>query len=331
MMQRRSFIGLVAALAALSARQAAGQRRNNLRRVAIVFVAPAADVAGTDLYFRQFVDALREQGIVDGRNIIIERRSAEHRPELAAVMKELVARDVDVIVTFGPGASVAQRATDRIPIVALVDDALEAGLIASLARPGGNMTGFGSNFPGLLGKDLQVLKEAIPTISRVGVVSTTTVLRDSGRYAIRPELDAAGSSMKLDMRWVAVDAPAEFELAFATMVREQADAVFVTGVAFNYAHLRRIADLAMAHRMPSFFEAREFVEFGGLLSYGWSAAEIARNGAAYVRKILDGAKPGDLPWSQPTKLELVINLRTAKALGLTIPKEVLLRADEVIQ
>jgi putative ABC transport system substrate-binding protein len=137
--------------------------------------------------------------------------------------------------------------------------------------------------------------------------------------------------MKLDMRWVIVDAPAEFESAFATMVREQADAVFVTGDALNYAHLRRIADLAMTHRMPSFFEAREFAEVGGLLSYGWSAAEMARNAAAYVRKILDGSKPADLPWGQPTKLELVINLRTAKALGLTIPKGLLLRADEVIQ
>ena len=328
MMQRRSFIGLVVAWAALSGRQAAGQRRSNLRRVAIVFIAPATDLAGTDLYFRQFVDAMREQGLVDGRNIIIERRSGERQPELAAVMEELVARDVDVIVTFGPAVPVAQRATDRIPIVALVDEALDAGLIASLARPGSNMTGFGGNFPGLLGKDLQLLKEAIPRISRVAVVATTG-FRDSSRR--RGELDAAGSSMKLDLRWVTVDTPAEFESAFATMVRERADAVFVTGTALNYAHLRRIADLAMTHRMPSFFEQREFAEYGGLLTYGWSAVEVHRQAAAYVRKILDGAKPADLPWGQPTNLELVINLRTAKVLGLTIPKELLLRADEVIQ
>jgi putative ABC transport system substrate-binding protein len=329
MMQRRSFIGLVAAWAALSGRQAAGQRKSNLRRVAIVFIAPATDAAGTDLYFRQFVDAMREQGFVDGRDIIIERRSGERQPELAAVMKELVARDVDVIVTFGPAVPVAQRATNRIPIVALVDEVLDAGLIASLARPGGNMTGFGGNFPGLLGKDLQVLKEAIPTISRVAVLATTG-FRDPG-YAGRRELDAAGTSMKLDMRWVTVDAPVQFESAFATMVRERADAVFVTGTALNYAHLRRIADLAMTHRMPSFFEAREFAEVGGLLSYGYSTAEMGRNVAAYVRKILDGAKPADLPWSQPAKLELVINLKTAKALGLTIPQALLLRANEVIR
>jgi putative ABC transport system substrate-binding protein len=326
-MQRRSFIGLVAAWATLSGWQAAGQRRSNLRRVAIVFIAPT-DLAGTDLYYHQFVDAMREQGLVDGRNIIIERRSGERQPELAAVMEELVARDVDVIVTFGPAVPVAQRATDRIPIVALVDEALDAGIIASLARPGGNMTGFGGNFPGLLGKDLQILKEAIPTISRVAVVATTGH-RDSSRY--RRELDGAGSSMKLDMRWVTVDAPAEFESAFATMVREHADAVFVAGDALNYAHLRRIADLAMTHRMPSFFEQREFAEYGGLLSYGWSAVEVHRQAAAYVRKILDGAKPADLPWGQPTKLELVINLKTAKALGLTVPQALLLRADEVIQ
>ena len=320
-MQRRSFIGLVAAWAALSGRPTAGQRKRNLRRVAIVYIGPATDVAGTDLYFRQFVDALRDQGLVDGRNIIIERRSGKDQPELAAVMKELVALDVDVIVTFGPAVRVALRATDRIPIVAFGDNILDADVIASLARPGGNMTGFGGNFPGLPGKELQILKEAIPTISRVAVFGP----------AGRRELDAAGSSMKLDMRWLTVDAPAEFESAFATMVRERADAVFVTNTAFNYLHLRRIADLALMHRMPSFFQAREFVEFGGLLSYGLSAAESNRNLAAYVRKILDGAKPADLPWSQPTKLELVINLKTAKALGLTIPKELLLRADEVIE
>ena len=328
-MQRRSFIGLVAAWAALSGRQAAAQRKSKLRRVAIVYIAPATDLAGTDLYFRQFVDALRERGLVDGRNIVIERRSGKDQPELAAVMEELVALDVDVIVTFGPALRVAQRATDRIPIVAFATNVLDAGLIASLARPGGNMTGFGGNFPGLLGKDLQILKEAIPTISRVAVVATTG-FRDPG-YAGRRELDAAGSSMKLDMRWVTVDAPAEFESAFATMVRERADAVFVTDTALNYAHLRRIADLAMTHRMPSFFQAREFAEVGGLLSYGLSAAESNRNLAAYVRKILDGAKPADLPWGQPTKLELVINLKTAKALALTIPKGLLLRADELIE
>src|SRR5215471_4355966 len=321
MMQRRSFIGLVAAWAVLGGRQAAAQRKSNLRRVAIVFIAPATDVVGTDLYFRQFVDGMREQGLVDGRNIIIERRSGERQPELAAVMEELVARDVDVIVTFLPALRIAQRATDRIPIVAYGDNILDSGLIASLARPGGNITGFGGDFPGLLGKELQILKEAIPTISRVAV------LGDEGR----DELEAAGSSMRLDMRWLTVDTPAKFEPVFAAMVRERADAVFVTSTAFNYGHLRRIADLAMTHRMPSFFEAREFAEFGGLLSYGWSSAEIERSLAAYVRKILDGAKPADLPWGQPAKLELVINLKTARALGLTIPKELLLRANEVIQ
>jgi putative ABC transport system substrate-binding protein len=223
----------------------------------------------------------------------------------------------------------ARRATDRIPIVALVDNALDTGLIASLARPGGNVTGFGGNFPGMFGKGLQVLKEAVPTISRVAVIATKSI-RDSDRYAARRELDAAGSLLKLDMRWVAVDAPAEFESAFVTLVRERADAVFVTNAALNFAHLHRIADLAISHRLPSFCEAREFAEVGGLLSYGYGIADDFRHAAAYVKKILDGSKPADLPWGQPTKLELVINLKTARGLGLTIPQSLLLRADELI-
>jgi len=251
-------------------------------------------------------------------------------PELAAVMEELVALNVDVIVTGGPGVRAAQRATNRIPIIALVDDALDSGLIASLARPGGNVTGFGGNYPGLFGKDLQIFKEAVPTISRVAVIATKA-LRDSDRYAARRELDAAGNSMKLDMRWVAVDAPAEFASAFATMVREQADAVYVTNAALNFAHLRGIADLAMKHRLPSFCEALEFAEVGGLISYGYGIADDYRHAAAYVKKILDGSKPAELPWGQPTKLELVINLKTAEALGIAIPQSLLLRANAVIQ
>ena len=329
-MRRRSFIALIAACAVLDGRKAAGQRRSKLPRAAIVFIAPASDIGGTDVYAHAFADALRELGLVDGHNVIIERRSAERQPELAAVMEALVALGVDVIVTGGPGVRAARGATDRVPIVALVDDALDSGLIASLARPGGNVTGFGGNFPGLYGKDLQILKEAVPTISRVAVIATKAA-RDAGRWAGRRELDAAGSSIKLDMRWLAVDAPVEFESAFATMVREGADAVFVTNMAVNFAHLRRIADLAMMHRLPSFCEAREFAEVGGLLSYGYGIVDDYRHAAAYVKKILDGAKPADLPWGLPTKLELVINLKTAKALGLTIPQTLLLRADEVIQ
>jgi putative ABC transport system substrate-binding protein len=137
--------------------------------------------------------------------------------------------------------------------------------------------------------------------------------------------------MKLDIRWVAVDTPAEFESGFATVVAERADAVFVTNMALNFAHLHRIADLALTHRLPSFCEAREFAEVGGLLCYGYGIVDDYRNAATYVKKIIDGAKPADLPWSQPTRLELVINLKTAKALALTIPQALLLRADEVIQ
>jgi putative ABC transport system substrate-binding protein len=244
-------------------------------------------------------------------------------------MQELVALGVDVIVTGGPGVRAAQSATDRIPIVALVDDALDAGLIESLSRPGRNVTGFGGDFPGLIGKQLQLLKEAVPTISRVAVIATAQ--RPGRRAAWRVEMDSAARSMQLDVRWPAVNAPEEFEPAFATIAREGADAVFAANTDVNFVHLRRIADLASVRRLPSFCSVREFAEAGGLLSYGWGIHDDYRYAAVYVKKILDGAKPADLPFEQPTKLDLVINLKTAKVLGLALPQSLLLRANEVIQ
>jgi putative ABC transport system substrate-binding protein len=290
-------------------------------RVAIVFIARS----DSDLLIQE----LRDIGLIEGRDIIIERRSTDGEAKhLAAVMQELVSLNVDVIVTGGPAAGAAQRATDRIPIVALVDDALETGLIDSLGRPRRNVTGFGGNFPGLHGKELQLLKEAVPTVSRVAMIAKAR--RPGPPAAWRVEFDTAASQLRLDLLWLAVDTPEQFEPAFETIARERAHAVFVTNMDVNFGHLGRIADLAAMHRLPSFCAAREFAEAGGLISYGYGIRDDYRHAAAYVKKIIDGAKPADLPWEQPTKLELVINLKTAKALGLVIPQTVLRRADEVI-
>jgi putative tryptophan/tyrosine transport system substrate-binding protein len=324
------FVGAVACTA-LAAR---AQRRHRPPRVAIVISdIPAAELAGAEPaspYLRTFVHALRDLGLVDGRDIVIERRSAEGRLErLDALMRKLVALELDVIVADGPGVVAAQRATDRIAIVGLVENPLDHGLIQSLARPGRNLTGFGGNFEGLEDKQLQLLKEAVPTISRVAVIAHRA--RPGPRARWRAELDDAAGSMQLGLRWLAVDTPEEFEPAFATIVQERSDALFFANTAINFGSLRRIADFAARQRLPSLCSVREFAAAGGRLSYGYGLLDDYRQAARYVKRILDGAKPADLPFEQPTKIELVINLKTARALGLTIPQSILLRADEVIE
>jgi len=321
-----------AGLLVLSSR-ADAQRAKKLPRVAVVFnFTPVAELAGAEPAFpmaREFVHAMRDVGLVESQTVIIERRSAEGRLDrMDALMQELIALDVDVIVTIGPGVRAAQRATDRIPIVGLVDGALDGGLIDSLARPGRNVTGFGDNSPGA-SKQLQLLKEVAPKISRVAIIASS--LPPGRRAAWRDEIGAAARTMQLDLRWMAVDTPEGFEPAFATIVRERVNALFVMNSAVNYRELRRIAGFAIKRRLPSVCAWREFADAGGLLSYGSGYNEAWRHAAAYVKKILDGAKPSDLPFVQPTKFELVINPRTAGTLGLTIPQSIRARTDDVIQ
>ena len=307
-----------------------GQRAANVPRIGLVFNNIPVGEMPVSRNDQAFVGRLRELGLDEGRNVLIERRSAEGRFErFPGLMQELVALKVDVIVAIGPGVGAAQAATDRIPIVALIEDVLDTGLVDSLARPGRNLTGFGGNFPGLMGKQLQLLKEIAPTMSRLAVIAAA---QPPGRRAAwREQLDAAARSMQLDLRWVAADAPAEFDAAFATIVRERANGLFVATVSVNYPQLHRIAAFAIDQRVPSISEWPEFAQAGGLLSYGTTVSEDFRRAADYVKKILDGAKPGDLPFEQPTKVNLVINMKTAKAIGLKIPQTLLLRADEVIE
>lgn len=332
---RRSFVVGIAISSALLSIRALGQQSKALPRVALVAVAlPVADMVGADPVnplAREFVHALRDLGLVDGRNIIIERRSAEGRPErLAPLMQAVVASNVDVIVTAGTGVYAAKSATNRIPIVALLTGARSDGLVSSLARPGGNLTGVGQlDERGLPGKWLQLLKEVAPRTSRVAVIAPTPPLGPLASW--RDEIDAAARSMQLAVMWPAVDTADQYDPAFATILRERANALVVPDTNLNSYHYRRVADFALRQRLPSFSEGLTFAESGGLLSYGVDHAANYRRMAAQVKKILDGAKPGDLPFEQSPKTELVINLKTAKALGLAIPQTLLARADKVIE
>jgi putative ABC transport system substrate-binding protein len=279
-----------------------------------------------------FLHGLRNLGYVEGQNLVIERRDAEGKlerlPDLAA---QLVGLKVDVIVTTGgvPATSAAKRATSTIPIVmADAGDPVGAGLVASLGRPGENVTGLSVMDPDLTGKRLQLLKEVAPTIARVAVLynpsypATVVGMRDA---------QAAGPALGLTILPIEVRASDELEDQFAFMTSVNADALLTFGDPFTSTHQRRILDFAAKSQLLALYFWREFVEAGGLMSYGPSLPDMFRRAAYYVDRILKGAKPADLPVEQPTKFELVINLKAAKALGLTIPPALLFQADEVIK
>jgi putative ABC transport system substrate-binding protein len=272
---------------------------------------------------------------MEGQNLVLERRSAEGRferlPDLAA---ELVRLKLDVIVASGgPTTRAVKQATTTIPIVmAPAGDPLGAGWATSLARPGGNLTGLSNvlDYP-LDGKRLELLKEVLPRAARVGVIHQTPPTPGQSIAAYAKELIAAAEALRVALVFAKADQADQFPEAFATLARARVDSVFLDDNAATFAHRRLIADLAAQHRLAAVYPFRESVEAGGLMSYGASISDIIRRAAGYVDKILKGANPGDLPIERPTKFDLVINLKTAKALGLTIPPAVLARADEVIQ
>jgi putative ABC transport system substrate-binding protein len=264
---------------------------------------------------------------------VIESRDAEGKPErLPALAAELAALKVDVIMAGGtPQAVAATHATGTIPIVFTAADPVTDGLVTSLARPGGNVTGLSILAPELVGKRLELLKQAVPGAGRVAL------LWQPGAYGERTEKDilngAEVAARTLGMRLQAVEVrdAADFDRAFSHMTRARTVALTVLGTTMFFNERRRLADLAVKNRLPAVYSTKEFVDAGGLMAYGANLADLFRRAASYVDKILKGAKPGDLPVEQPTKFELVINLKTAKALGLTIPPSLLGRADEVIQ
>src|SRR5262245_29105312 len=281
-----------------------------------------------------FRHALRELGWVEGQNLLMDYRSADgHLDRLPALAAELVDRKVQVIVAAATvPALAAQRATQTIPIVFThVSDPVGSGLVPSLAQPGGNITGFTHLNTGLSPKRLEFLKEALPHVTRVVALWHPGGLGERTERDLRQETEDAARALGVPLHFLAVRGPDDFEGAFATATREGAGALLVLpGPMLLTAH-RRIASLATQYQLPAVYFAREFAEAGGLMAYGANMADVVRRAASHVDKILKGTKPGDLPVEQAMRFELVLNLKTAKALGLMLPPSLLFQADEVIQ
>jgi putative tryptophan/tyrosine transport system substrate-binding protein len=289
-------------------------------------------VASNEANLSAFRQGLRELGYVEGQNVVIEYRSADGRPErLPDLATELVRLKVDVIVTRGTSAALgAKHVTDTIPIVmASSGDPVFAGLVTGLARPGANVTGLHlMTPPDLAGTRLRLLKEVIPGLSRVGV------LLDSGDVYSRlmmKEIEKVAHEIGVQLHSVDARRPADFDRAFEAAILDRVDALITVEGVLTATELSRIVDFAAMSRLPTIYGLREFVDAGGLMAYGTDLRDLFRRSATYVHRILNGAKPGDLPVEPPAKFELAINLKTAKALGLTIPPSLLRRADYVIQ
>jgi putative ABC transport system substrate-binding protein len=314
---------------------AEAQSAEKIPRIAVVFsVVPLIQLLGSEPsepHMRAFLQELRTLGYVEGQNIMIERRSAEGRFErFPEIFAELVQAKMDVIVTgTHPATQAAKEATRTIPIVMATSavDAVTAGLVASFARPGGNITGNSAVEPQLQGKRLALLKEAVPSVSRVAMLLDAKEPRPTQEEVFR----TVAAALRLTLLPVTVHEPEQFATAFATFTRQQANGLYVPVTAFTWTHRKLIADLAIRHRLPWMSDTTAMAEAGGLIGYSTDVLGLFRRAAVFVDKILKGAKPADLPVERDAKFDLVINLKTAKALGLTIPPAVLARADEVIQ
>jgi len=296
----------------------------------IGYLSNTSASAGSARY-EAFRQGLRELGYVAGRNVVIEHRSTEGKSDrLPALVAELVRLKVDVIVAAGTlGTRTAKEATTTIPIVMTNEgDPVGSGFVASLARPGGNLTGLSTLGPELGGKRLELLKEVVPKLSRVAVLGTSTI-PSHARWLKTHESTAGALGVKL--QFLDVLDPKDIETAFRGASKGRADGLFVLAGPVLNTHRSQVLDLAVESRLPAMYNFPEFVEAGGLMTYGVSLTDLHRRAATYVDKILKGRKPADLPVEQPIKFDLIINLRTAKQIGLTIPPNVLVRADKVIK
>jgi putative tryptophan/tyrosine transport system substrate-binding protein len=320
--QRRAFIAGLGGVVAWSFIAQGQQRPTKTPRIGIIDDAPIWD------HFRR---GLRDLGYIDGQSIVFEYRSAEGQPDrLAAAANDLASLSVDVMVTSGSAAArAAQQATTTIPIVMIATgDPVGTGLVKSLARPGGNITGNADLAATMSAKRVQLLKQLIPDVSRVAFLWNTN---NGSHLAYLEEWRAVARQLGVEPLFVEVSSFDQFEPAFATMVRERPDALSVTADPFHLSHIKWIIDFVAKARLPTMYVPKENVAAGGLMSYGPSLPDLYRRAAGYVRKILQGTKPADLPVEQPVKFELAINLQTAKTLDLTVPQTLLSLADEVIE
>jgi putative ABC transport system substrate-binding protein len=326
-MRRRS-VAFFLVLAFLSAPLTAeAQQSGRIYRIGVLTM-----LAGPTPRTEALQKGLADLGYEEGRTIAIEWKWAAGSTErLRKLASDLLRANVEIIVASGPQSIAAvKRATTTIPVVMVAaPDPVGTGLVSTLARPGGNLTGLSVDAsPELLGKQLQLLKEALPHVSRVAV------LWNSGMPGVQPFMDAlsaTGRSLNVSLEWIDIGGRSEFARAFSEMSRGRVGAAIVITDPFIYVHREQIVQLAAEYRIPAIYLFDELVRAGGFISYGPSLADSYRGAATYVDKILRGAKPGDLPIQQPTKFELVVNLKTAKVLGLTIPESILLRADDVIR
>jgi ABC-type uncharacterized transport system substrate-binding protein len=326
-------VALIAVLAlSLLAAPLAAEAQQATKVARIGYLAP--NLAASPHLPEAFRQGLRDLGYVEGRNVVIEYRDAEGKFErLPALTAELIALKVDVIVAGStPAALAAKQATRTIPIVfAAAADPVTSGLVTSLARPGGNVTGLSILLPDLVGKNLEQLKQAVPGVTRVAVLWQPGGFPERTEKDMLKRAEVAGRALGVRLQFVEARGLADFDRAFSEMIRARADALTVLTSTMFIVERRRLVDLAAKNRLPAVYPWREGVDAGGLMAYGPNIADLFRRGATYVDKILKGAKPGDLPVEQPTTFELVINLKTAKALGLTIPPSLLGRADHVIE
>ena len=326
-MDRRAFLGALGVLAAPAA--ARSQPAAKVFRIGLLGTVPLTH-PGTARTWGGFFEGLRQLGYIEGQNVVFEGRYSEGKPErLPGLAAELVGLNVDVIVAAITTPAAARSVTSTIPIVMTNEaDPVGSGLVASLAKPGGNVTGLTSRVSDMAGKWLQLLKDALPRVFRVAVLWNP--LDPNHPPALRTA-EAAARALKLRLLSFTAQAPGQVVDAVSKAAREEPDALLVLGGPMLFGEHVRIVDLAAKHRLPLMGPQREYVEAGGLLAYGIVHRDNFRRAATYVDKILKGARPGDLPVEQPTKFELLVNLKTARALGLTIPPSLLARADQVIE
>jgi putative ABC transport system substrate-binding protein len=328
--ENRKWLGIVAIVIALGicGARAEAQQPTKIPRIGFLTASSVPVISARLDSFRQ---GLRELGYVEGKNIVVEDRYAEEKIDLLpALAAELLRLKVDLIVTAGPQSTrAAKQATVTIPIVMAFDfDPVGNGFVASLARPGGNITGLSTLAPQISGKQLELLKEIVPRLNRVATLGNST---DPGNRQVVGETERAALALGVQHQYVDVRTAEDIETAFRAASKGRADAVLALSSFLFIAQRKQLVDLAVKSRFPAIYDRREFVEAGGLMTYGVSQTDLFRRAATYVDKILKGAKPGDLPVQQPTKFEFIVNLTAAKQIGLTIPPNVLARADKVIK